>query len=143
MEFVKPPESFSFEEPSAPQGWACCEKQFEMYFVAAELAGKSKEVQTVRLLNAAGADAQEIHELFTFTSDDEKKEYKTMLRKLAEYVRPKRNVVFERQRFFSRNQKEDEPFNRWLKDLRLIAKNFEFAEEYNIIQDKIEFSVFD
>ena len=50
-----------------------------MYFVVADLAGKSKEVQTVRLLNAAGADAQEIHELFTFTSDDEKKEYKTML----------------------------------------------------------------
>ena len=88
-------------------------------------------------------EAQEIHELFTFTSDDEKKEYKTMLRKLAEYVRPKRNVVFKRHRFFSRNQKEDEPLNRWLKDLRLIAKNFEFAEEYNIIRDKIEFSVFD
>ena len=113
-----------------------------MYFVATELAGKSKEVQTARLLNAAGADAQEIHELFTFTSDDEK-EYKTMLRKLAEYDPPKRNVVFERHRFFSRNQKEDEPFDRWLKDLRLVAKNCEFAEEYNIIRDKIEFSVFD
>ena len=114
-----------------------------MYFVVAELAGKSKEVQTVRLLNAAGADAQEIHELFTFTLDDEKKEYKTMLRKLAEYVRPKRNVVFERHRFFSRNQKEDKPFDRWLKDLQLIAKNCEFAVEYNIIRDKIKFSVFD
>ena len=62
-----------------------------------------------------------------------------MLRKLAEYVRPKRNVVFERHRFFSRNQKEHKPFDRWLKDLQLIAKNCEFAEEYNIIRDKIEF----
>ena len=61
MEFVKPPEPFAFEEPSAPQRWACCEKQFEMYFVAAELAGKLKEVQTAGLLNAAGADAQDIH----------------------------------------------------------------------------------
>ena len=86
----------------------------------------------MRLLNAAGADAQEIHELFTFTSDDEKKEYKTMLRKLAEYVRPKRNVVFERHRFFIRNQKEDKHFNRWRKDLRLIAKNCEFAEEFSV-----------
>ena len=32
---------------------------------------------------------------------------------------------------------------RGLKNLRLISKNCEFAEEYNIIQDKIEFSVFD
>ena len=93
-----------------------------MYFVVAELAGKSKEVQTVRLLNAAGADAQEIHELFTFTSDDEKKEYKTMLRKLAEYVRPKRNVVFKHHRFFSRNQKEDEPFDKGAEELAVDLK---------------------
>ena len=65
MEFVKPPEEFAFGEPNAPQRWARWEKQFEPYFTAAELSNKSKEVQVDCLLNAAGAEAQELYELFT------------------------------------------------------------------------------
>ena len=60
MEFVKPPDTFNFDEPNTPQRWARWEKQFGTYFVAAELDKKSKQVQVARLLNAAGPDAQEI-----------------------------------------------------------------------------------
>jgi len=81
-----------------------------------------------RLLNAAGTEAQEIHELFTFEAENDKKEYATILEKFSEYCRPKKNVVYERHKFWSRSQKEDEPFDRWLKDLRMIAKDCEFAE---------------
>jgi hypothetical protein len=70
MEFVKPPEAFVFDGPNAPQRWARWEKTFETYFVAAELSEKSKEVQVARLLNAAGTEAQEIHDTFTFTNED-------------------------------------------------------------------------
>ena len=143
MEFVKPPEAFSFEEPNAPQRWARWEKQFNTYYTAAELAGKSEEVQVARLLNAAGPEAQEIHELFTFDAEEDKKDYKKVLKKFSEYCRPKKNVVFERYRFWSRSQKEDEPFDKWLKDLRLIAKDCEFTEEENMIRDNVVFSVFD
>ena len=122
MEFVKPPESFAFEELNAPQRWSRWVKQFNTYFVAAELGAKSKEVQVARLLNAAGPEAQEIHELFTFANDEEKKEYTVVLTKFTEYCQPRKNVVFERHRFWSRGQKEGEMFERWFKDLRMIAK---------------------
>ena len=85
MEFVKPPDAFSFEEPNAPQRWARWEKQFRTYFTAAELGEKSKEVQVARLLNAAGAEAQEVHELFVYWSEDEKKEYTVVLKKFEDY----------------------------------------------------------
>ena len=98
-----------------------------MYFVVAELAGKSKEVQTVRLLNAAGADAQEIHELFTFTSDDEKKEYKTYA--LGSWL----NTFDLKGMWCSSIIVSSVAIRRrWLKDLRLIAKNCEFAEEFSV-----------
>ena len=103
MEFVKPPEAFSFEEPNAPQRWARWEKQFKTYFTAAESAGKSKEVQVARLLNAAGPEALEIHELFTFDAEEDKKDCKKVLEKFFEYCRPKKNVVFERYRFWSQS----------------------------------------
>ena len=44
MEFVKPPDTFNFDEPNTPQRWARWEKQFGTYFVAAELDKKSKQV---------------------------------------------------------------------------------------------------
>ena len=142
MEFVKPPEAFSFEEPNAPQRWARWEKQFNTYFTAAELSEKSEEVQVARLLNAAGAEAQEIHDLFTFAAEGDKTDYKKVLEKFREYCRPKKNVVFERHRFWSRNQKEDEPFDRWLKDLKVMAKDCEFTEEENMLRDKVVFSLY-
>ena len=142
-EFVKPPGPFSFEEPNAPQRWARWEKQFNTYFGAAELSEKSQDVQVARLLNAAGEEAQEIHELFVFAAEDDKKDYKKVLEKFREYCRPKKNVVFERHRFWSRSQKEDELFDRWLKDLRVTAKDCEFSEEDDMLRDKIVFSVYD
>ena len=100
MEFVKPPEAFAFEEPNAPQRWARWVKQFETYFIAAELSAKSQEVQVARLLNAAGAEAQEIHELFTYDAEDDKKDYKKVLKKFTEYCRPNKNVIAERYRLY-------------------------------------------
>ena len=51
--------------------------------------------------------------------------------------------MYERHRFWKRVQKEGEPFDRWVKDLRMIAKDCEYAEEDNMIRDNIVFSVWD
>ena len=143
MEYVKPPEPFAFEEPNAPQRWARWQKQFVTYFIAAELSEKSKAVQVARLLNAAGPEAQEIHELFTFAENEDREDYALILRKFEEYCRPKKNVIYERFRFWSRWQKEGEPFDHWVKELRLMAKDCEFQEEENMIRDQIVYHVFD
>ena len=116
MEFVKPPDAFVFDGPNTPQRWARWEKQFNTYFVAAELSTKSKEVQVARLLNAAGAD----------------------------YCRLRKNVIFERHRFWDRHQSEDEPIDKWVKDLRIMAKDCEFeTQEDSMIRDKIVYGVHD
>ena len=143
MEYVKPPEPFAFEEPNAPQRWARWQKQFITYFTAAELSEKPKIVQVARLLNAAGPEAQEIHELFVYAENEDREDYNVILRKFDEYCRPKKNVIYERFRFWSRWQKEGEPFDHWVKDLRLMAKDCEFQEEENMIRDQIVYHVFD
>ena len=54
-----------------------------------------------------------------------------------------KNIVYERHKFWSRSQHEGEPFDKWLKEMRVIAKDCEFAEEDNMIRDKIVFGVYD
>ena len=143
MEYVKPPDRFAFEEPNAPQRWTRWVKEFENYFVAAELSSKTKEVQVARLLNAAGPEAQEVHDLFTYDANGDEKDYKKVLKKFSDYCRPKKNVIFERHRFWGRSQKDGEAFDWWLKDLRIIAKDCEFQEEDNMVRDKIVYGVLD
>ena len=65
---------------------------FNTYFTAVEL-------KVARLPNAAGAEAQEIHDLFLFASNEDKKDFKVVLGKFGEYCRPRKNVVFKRHRF--------------------------------------------
>ena len=140
---MKPPEAFNFEEPNAPQRWSRWEKQFQTYFTAAELSAKTAEVQVARLLNAAGPEAQEVHELFTYANDDEKKDYKAVLKKFSEYCRPKKNLIYVRYKFWHHEQKEGEAFDHWVKDLHMIAKDCEFTEEDNMIRDKVVFGIND
>ena len=64
--------------------------RFETYFIAAELDQKSEQVQVANLVNAAGSEAQEIHDLFTFGIDEDENDYKMILEKFREYCRPKK-----------------------------------------------------
>ncbi len=52
--------------------------------------------------------------------------------------------MYERYCFWSRDQVEDEPIDKWVKDLRTMANNCEFDnQEDNLIRDKIVFGVRD
>jgi len=144
MEHFKCPDNFGFDGPNVAQRWKRWQKQFEYYFDACELTKKSAETQVAILLHTAGAEAQEIHEQFTFATDGDKKDYKKILKKFEDYCHPRKNTVYERYCFWSRDQIEDEPIDKWVKDLRTMTKNCEFEnQEDNLIRDKIVFGVRD
>ena len=144
MEHFKSIDNFVFDGHDVSQRWVRWQKQFENYFAACELEKKPKETQVAILLHTAGAEAQEIHEQFTFQTDDEKKDYKVILKKFKEYCHPRKNTVYEQYCFWSRDQVEGEPIDKWVKDLRTIAKNCEFeTQEDYLIRDKIVFGVHD
>ncbi len=114
------------------------------YFTASELGKKEPDVQVAILLNVAGPEAQEIHEQFQFVNDDDKKAYLKILDKFGDYCKTRKNVVYERYRFWSRNQIEDEPVDKWVKELRTIAADCEFKDqEDSMIRDKVVFGICD
>ena len=138
------PEKFSFDGPDVAPRWTRWEKEFRTYFIACEIKKKPKEVQVAILLNCAGPEAQEVHEQFTFETDDERKDVDKVLEKFGEYCRPRKHVVFERYKFWCRDQQGEEPVDKWVKDLRTIANNCEFGDqESSLLRDKIVFGVRD
>ena len=144
MEYFKSPDNFSFDGPNVAQRWNRWQKQFETYYAACELSKRDKDTQVAILLHTAGAEAQEIHEQFKFEVDADKQDYKKILTKFEDYCHPRKNTVYERYCFWSRDQVEEEHVDKWVKDLRSIAKNCEFGDqEDNLIRDKLVFGVRD
>ena len=134
------PEKFSFDGPDVAPRWTRWEKEFRTYFIACEIKKKPKEVQVAILLNCAGPEAQEVHEQFTFETDDERKDVDKVLEKFGEYCRPRKHVVFERYKFWCRDQQGEESVDKWVKDLRTIANNCEFGDqESSLLRDKVVF----
>ena len=96
------------------------------------------------LLNAAGPEAQEVHSQFKFSATDDKTDYKTILKKFREYCKPRKNTVYERYKFWQRDQMEGEPVDRWLKDLKVMSVKCEFGEQEDLmLRDKLVFGVKD
>ena len=104
------------------------------------------------LLHNAGPDAEEVFNQFVFRSAgpennppaEDNAEWQTLLDKFRLYCKPRKNTVYERHCFWSRNHGNGELIDQWIKHLRMKAKWCEFGDqEYIIIRDKIVFSVND
>ncbi len=135
----RPPEKFVFEGSNVDQRWVKWKRAFEIYFTAAEIEKKAPKVQIAILLHAAGSEAQVIHSQFVFAEETDKDDIKKVLEMFDAYCRPRKNIVYERYRFWSRGQLEDEPIDTWVKELKTISTNCEFKDEDDMLRDKIVF----
>ena len=86
---------------------------------------------------------QEIDQTLVYANDDERKDYNAVLGKLRAYCEPRKNVVFERHRFWSSDQLENETIGQWTAELRPRAANCEFHESDNMTRDNIVFGIRD
>ena len=69
------------------------------------------------LLATIGKEALQIYHLLPMT-EEERKNPKEIIEKLETYFKPKRNIVYKRYMFFSRDQKAKETFGFYLTSLR-------------------------
>ena len=109
MEMFKPPAPANLASGNnLSEGWRRWELQFETYFNAAELSKKEKKTQVAILLHTCGPEAQDIFRNFEWADGESKEDYKTVLKKLRAYCEPRKNQVYERHKFWQRNQHDGE-----------------------------------
>ena len=111
-----------------------------MYYAACDIATNYGPTQVGILLHTAGPEAQDVHETFTYTGDEQRNDIETVLQKFRTYCEPRKNIVFERYQFWDRNQNASEPIDQWVTDLRSKAAKCEFGTfESDMIRDKVVF----
>ncbi|XP_042143633.1 uncharacterized protein LOC115316197 [Ixodes scapularis] len=125
-------------------GWKNWKREFALFSTATQLSNQPEEVQAATLLITIGEEARKAYETFKFTTDEERNSVEVLIQKFEEYYKPATNLTFQEFRFGSRDQKEGEPFNEWLTELRILAKNCEFGElEDRMLRSRIILGVRD
>lgn len=136
METLKPPKPMSFEGNIA-ENWKKWKQLFELYMLATGANTKTSEVQEAILLHVLGEEAVEKFNTFTLT-EEQKKEYATVITAWENYCVPRSNKSVERHIFFARNQKEGESFDTFLTDLKKLSASCGFGDlRDSLIKDRI------
>lgn len=114
--------------------------KFNLYLRANDLDAKPEKLKVAILLSVIGDDAYELLETLNITEDCLSTEI--IFKTLKEYYEPRYNVVVEQFKFFRRDQEEAESFDKFLREIKMIAKRCEFgALEDNMVKVRIVLGV--
>ncbi|KAK3741617.1 hypothetical protein QZH41_019256 [Actinostola sp. cb2023] len=126
-----------------PFNWRRWLQQFNLYMNATGRDGKHEKIQYSTFLTIAGEDALEIYNTFTF-EEAEANKVKPLIKKFEAYCNPRKNVTYERHKFNTRCQEPDEKIDRYVTELRKLAKSCEFSElTDSLIRDRIVCGILD
>ena len=133
---------FTFDHPSMDWNATDTYQEFKRFkehvsFVFAGPLSKATNAERAGWLGMwVGQQGRELHKTFSW-AEGEKEDPGKVLGKYEEYVSPRKNKRVSRFRFHQRVQKEDESFDTFLKDLRLLAMDCQFHDTEDILIDGI------
>ncbi|XP_030854482.1 uncharacterized protein K02A2.6-like [Strongylocentrotus purpuratus] len=125
------------------ENWRRFKQKFTLYNVASGMSEKDEKLQTSMLLHVIGDAALELYNTFVF-AEGESMKLEKVLNKYEEYCMPKRNLTYERHRFFTRSQLVHESVDQYATELRSRAQSCEFSMlKESLIQDRIICGILD
>ena len=123
--------------------WSKFKKQLTVFLKASGATKLSDEQKANILLNFLGSEGNELLESAGLSAEEESK-YDAIIAKLDQICKAEVNLLYERHCFYSRNQKQGEPFYDFVMDVKKLAKSCEFGDSLNaLIRDRLVFGVFD
>ena len=99
---------------------------------------KTKKIPLYILLNLAGADAILTVESFQYATHKSWKNPEVLLTQFGEQCMPTKNIIIDRHRFNTTNQKAAEPISSYVASLGILANKCEFGTlTDDLIRDRI------
>ena len=140
---LKSPESLKLTG-NVDENWRTFKQQFHLYVSATGLEAKTEARKVALLLTIAGPQAIEVFNTFVFDSPEDNEKLDVVLSKFDTHCSPKKNETYERYVFRSRIQRQHEPFDSFLTDLRLKAQSCNFVMlKDSMIRDQLVYGVED
>ena len=119
------------------ENWKRFKQRYNLFNVATGMSEKDDKAQCSLLLHCIGQNALKIYNSFTFPEGDEMN-LKEVMKKFESYCNPRKNVTYERYKFFTRTQQNSETIDHYAAELRNLTQSCEFKElTDSLIQDRI------
>ena len=130
---MPPPQSFNFSKPEEWPNWI---RRFQRFHLVSGLSEKSSENQVNMLMYTIGDVADDINS-FKLT-EEQQKNYDTVVAKFEGHFVKKRNIIFERAKFNQRKQEESESVDDFVTALYCLSEHCQYGNLCDkMIRDRI------
>ena len=123
------------------ENWKKFKQQFEIYIEASESTAKADKVKINMLLNFAGQDAIEVFNTFKWTETGDNEKLDKVFEKFEKHCNPRKNVVFERYKFWTSVQEDGERIDHFVTRLKSKVKSCEYGDADDMVRDKLVFGI--
>lgn len=134
-----PSPRMDWDASNLPEAWRKFKLHVELMF-SGPFKKKGEDEKCSYLLIWVGERGRDIYDTWTLT-DDERKVLNTYYERYEAYVMPKSNIIFARYKFHEKVQGANEPFEQFLTDLRLLVKDCNYANNEEMVRDRVVFGI--
>ena len=105
---LPPPEALDLSGGNISANWKKFKQKYTNYEIATGISSKDSATRVATLLTVIGNDAIDVFNTLTWDEEDIDKKIEKVLLKFEEHCEPKKNVSYDRYKFFSRAQESGE-----------------------------------
>ena len=129
VSLCKPPDPVSFSSGNAARNWQDFVEQLQWFLAGTESNDKSNAVKIGIMLTHAGKEAREIYKTLPWESPEDNMKFDKVLEAFKNYCQPRKNILFERYKFWSLKQQDSESVDAYLTRLKLQSDHCEYDKE--------------
>lgn len=141
---LPPPDPLKILDGNTSQKWKKFKQKWSNYEIAAGTVEKSQVTRVATFLTVIGEEAVDVYNAFIWDEEEDNLKIEKVLEKFESFCNPRKNTIYERYMFFSRNQENGESIDHYVTVLKTLADTCEFgALKESLIRDRVVFGILD
>ena len=128
VSLCKPPDPVSFTG-NAARNWQEFEEQLTWFLAGTESSDKFDSVKIGIMLTHAGKEARTIYKTLPWSEPDDKTKFHKVLKAFRDYCQPRKNILYERHKFWNLQQEEGEPVDAYNTRLKVQIDHCDYERE--------------
>lgn len=141
---LPPPDRLKILDGNTSQKWKKFKQKWSNYEIATGIVEKSQATRVATFLTVIGEEAVDVYNTFIWDEEGDNLKIEKVLEKFESFCNPRKNTIYERYMFFSRNQENGESIDHYVTVLKTLADTCEFgALKESLIRDRVVFGILD